>query len=67
VTRSVSTRTLEVAFDIAAPGLTLIDAESPGPESHTVSVDAATHRVFFPLQSGPNGTPVLRIMKPAGI
>jgi hypothetical protein len=29
-----------------------------------VVADPATHRVFFPLESGPNGTPVMRILRP---
>ena len=52
-------------FDIGQPGLVSIDTEHPGDNSHTVAVDPATHRVFFPLQAGPNGKPVLRIMRPA--
>ena len=54
-------------FDLRVPGLTAIDAEHPGDNSHTVAVDPATHRVFFPLPSGPDGTPVLRIMRPAPV
>ena len=53
-------------FDLGKPGLVTIDSEHPGDGSHTVAVDPATHRVFFPLLAGPKGTPVLRIMKPAG-
>jgi DNA-binding beta-propeller fold protein YncE len=53
-------------FDLSRPGLVTIDAERVAPASHSVLVDAATHRVFFPLIAGPNGTPVLRIMRPAG-
>jgi DNA-binding beta-propeller fold protein YncE len=51
-------------FDTKRPGLPMIGAQQLGEHAHTVAVDAATHRVFFPLQSGPKGTPVLRIMKP---
>lgn len=54
-------------FDLGKPGLVTIDSEHPGDASHTVAVDPATHRVFFPLLAGPKGTPVLRIMKPAGL
>ena len=50
-------------FDINQPGTTLIGHDSPGGNSHTVAADPATHRVFFPLLSGP----VLRIMKPTGL
>jgi hypothetical protein len=56
-----------VVFDIGQAGLVAIDHEHPADGSHTVAVDPATHRVFFPLTAGANGTPVLRIMKPAGI
>jgi DNA-binding beta-propeller fold protein YncE len=52
-------------FDIREAGVVLVGHDAPGPNSHTVVADPATHRVFFPLTSGPNGTPVLRIMKPA--
>ena len=55
-----------VVFDIGQPGLVAIDHEHPGDNSHSVAVDPATHRVFFPLVAGPSGTPVLRIMKPSG-
>ena len=44
----------------------LMGHDHPGSNSHSVAVDPQTHRVFFPLMSGPNGTPVLRIMRPAG-
>jgi YVTN family beta-propeller protein len=50
-------------FDIGKSGLDTIDSEHPGDNSHTVAVDPATHRVFFPLQGGPS----LRIMKPSGL
>lgn len=48
-------------FDIHAPGLREVDREHPGDDSHSVVVDPATHRVFFPLLRGP----VMRIMRPA--
>jgi hypothetical protein len=54
-------------FDIDAKAASLIGHDRPGAHSHTVSVDAPTHRVFFPLMKGPKGTPVLRIMRPSGI
>jgi YVTN family beta-propeller protein len=47
-------------WDIAKPGVVLVGHDHPGAGSHTVAVDPATHRVFFPLTSGP----VLRIMQP---
>ena len=52
-------------FDIGRPGLFVIDREHPGDAAHTVAVDPATHRVFFPLEAGPAGGPILRIMQPA--
>jgi hypothetical protein len=54
-------------FDIRQPGVALIGHDHPGDNAHSVAVDAATHRVFFPLLSGPSGTPVLRIMRPPGL
>jgi YVTN family beta-propeller protein len=53
-----------VVFDIGQPGLVTIDREHPGDNAHSVAVDPATHHVFFPLMSGPNGKPVMRIMQP---
>jgi hypothetical protein len=53
-----------VVFDIGKPGLVVIDQEHPGDNAHSVAVDPATHRVFFPLMSGPGGKPVMRIMVP---
>jgi DNA-binding beta-propeller fold protein YncE len=53
-------------FDIHQAGLVNIDSEHPGDNAHSVAVDPATHRVFFPLMAGPKGTPVLRIMRPSG-
>ena len=54
-------------FDITRPGLVAIDREHPGDNAHSVAVDPATHRVFFPLMVGPNGKPVLRIMRPKSL
>jgi DNA-binding beta-propeller fold protein YncE len=53
-------------FDLGKPGLVLVGHDHPGESSHTVSVDPASHRVFFPLMAGRAGTPVLRIMRPGG-
>ncbi len=53
-----------VVFDLNQPGLVILDREHPGDKSHSVAVDPTTHRVFFPLLSGPNGKPILRIMRP---
>lgn len=54
-------------FDVNAPGVSLVGQDHPGPSAHSVAVDPATHRVFFPLMAGGDGTPVLRIMRPSGI
>ena len=54
-------------FDLAKPGLMAVGREHPGPASHSVAVDAATHQLFFPLAVGPHGAPVLRIMRPRSI
>lgn len=54
-------------FDLNKPGLVIIDKEHVGDHAHSVAVDPATHRVYFPLMAGPKGTPVLRIMRPAGL
>jgi len=53
-------------FDLSKPGLVPAGRARPGPASHTVACDAATHQVFFPLAVGPQGTPVLRVMRPPG-
>jgi DNA-binding beta-propeller fold protein YncE len=53
-------------FDLTKPGLVSIGREHPGNASHSVAVDPSTHQVFFPLAVGPRGSPVLRIMRPAG-
>ena len=54
-------------FDLSRPGLIQIDAEHPGEASHSIAVDPVTHHVFLPLQQGPAGKPVLRIMRPSGV
>jgi len=51
-------------FDLGKTGLVKIDDETIDSTAHTVAVDPATHRVFFPLQAGVAGTPVLHIMRP---
>lgn len=51
-------------FDITGSRLTRVGAEHPADSAHTVAVDPATHRVYFPLTSGANGKPTLRIMRP---
>jgi YVTN family beta-propeller protein len=53
-------------LDIGKPGLTTVAKQQVAEHAHTVAVDPATHRVFFPLESGPKGSPALRIMKPGG-
>ncbi len=49
-------------WDITKPGASLVGHDQPGDNSHSVAADPATHRVFFPLTTGP----VLRIMRPSG-
>lgn len=56
-----------VIIDTTAAGLSVVNRANVGPHAHTVAADPATHRVFLPLQAGPNGTPVLRIMQPTGL
>jgi hypothetical protein len=54
-------------FDLTRPGVSLLGRDHPGSNAHSVAVDPATHRVFFPLVKGANGTPVLRIMQPSNL
>jgi DNA-binding beta-propeller fold protein YncE len=54
-------------FDTQQSGVVTVGRDRPGKNAHSVAVDRATHRVFFPLMAGPKGTPVLRVMKPQGI
>jgi DNA-binding beta-propeller fold protein YncE len=51
-------------FDLRNPVASVLGHEQIGPSSHSVVVDPASHRVFFPLKAGAQGKPVLRIMKP---
>ncbi len=53
-------------FDLSQPGLALINSQRIGDNAHSVGVDSATHRVFFPLAAGSQGKPTLRIMRPSG-
>lgn len=53
--------------DINKPGLVLVGTDQPGAYAHSIAVDPNTHRVFFPLEAGKKGKPVLRIMKPSGL
>jgi YVTN family beta-propeller protein len=53
-------------FDLERDGLVVVGRQRPGDASHSVAVDPATHHVFFPLEKGSAGKPVLRIMKPTG-
>jgi DNA-binding beta-propeller fold protein YncE len=53
-------------YDITQEGVALVGTQDVGDNAHTVAADPSTHHVFFPLEVGPDGTPVLRIMKPAG-
>jgi hypothetical protein len=43
-----------------------INEEHPSDNAHAVAADPAPRHVFFPLEQGPNGTPVLRIVRPSG-
>lgn len=51
-------------FDINQPALAVIGRSHVAEHAHSVMVDPATHRAFFPLPAGTRGTPVLRIMRP---
>ncbi len=51
-------------FDLAQPGLIRLQTSHIADHAHSVSVDSATHRVFFPLQSGSSGRPMLKILRP---
>jgi DNA-binding beta-propeller fold protein YncE len=51
-------------FDLSKSGVVRLGREYVGDNAHSVAVDPATHRVFFPLTKGPHGKPVLRIMRP---
>lgn len=53
-----------VVFDLGQPGLVVLNQEHPGDNAHSVAVDPLTHRVFFPLMTGPSGSPVMRVMRP---
>ena len=53
-------------YDLTKPGLVSIGRAQPGNGSHSVAVDPATHRLFFPLAVGPHGAPMLRVMRPVG-
>jgi DNA-binding beta-propeller fold protein YncE len=51
-------------FDITKPGLSLLGKQQVADHAHSVAVDEATHRVYFPLMRGANETPTLRSMIP---
>jgi DNA-binding beta-propeller fold protein YncE len=53
-------------FDTQQPGVVKVGHDHLSKNAHSVAVDRATHRVFFPIMAGPKGTPILRIMKPQG-
>jgi DNA-binding beta-propeller fold protein YncE len=44
--------------------LTKLGQGQLAPEAHTVAVDPRTHLLYFPLESGSDGKPQLRIMAP---
>ena len=48
-----------------AHSLTKLGQVMLAPHAHTVAVDARTHLVYFPLESGSTGRPQLLIMAPA--
>ena len=50
-------------FDLRGRALTAIGRVELAAHAHTVAVDPATHRVFFPLEDV-DGRPVLRVMQP---
>ena len=50
-------------FDVAAGNPAKIGEGFVGPDAHVVSVDPATHRLYFPLMNL-NGRTMLRIMRP---
>jgi DNA-binding beta-propeller fold protein YncE len=53
-----------VAFAVAPDGsVTELGRGTVGPDAHSVAVDPATHRVYFPL-ANVGGHPVLRVMAP---
>jgi DNA-binding beta-propeller fold protein YncE len=54
-------------FDIAGSGIARVGRDHPGDHAHSVAVDPATHRTYFPLMKGPRSTPVLRVMQPTGV
>jgi DNA-binding beta-propeller fold protein YncE len=54
-------------FDITRAGVNWVGRDHPGNNAHSVAVDPASHHVFFPLVTGSDGTPVLRIMVPSGL
>ena len=49
-------------FEEHARKLTKLGLAQLAPQAHTVAVDPRTHLVYFPLESGSNGKPQLRIM-----
>ena len=62
----VSAESGDVAvFSERGRGLVKLGQATLAPFAHTVAVDSRTHLVYFPLQSGSTGTPLLRIMAPA--
>lgn len=50
-------------FDTRESGLQLIGQAFLAPNAHTVAVDPATHRVYFPLENS-GGRPALRVYEP---
>lgn len=54
-------------YDIDAAGVSVLGHLAVGDNAHSVGVDPDTHRVCFPLESGDEGTPVLRVLLPDGL
>lgn len=54
-------------FELARPGVVSVGRQALAPGSHSVAVDPATHRLYFPLAKGPSGSPLLRVMLPTGL
>jgi hypothetical protein len=49
-------------FRVATGSVTKLGDEFVGPNAHVVAVDAATHRIYFPLKNL-NGHTALRIFE----
>ncbi len=52
-------------FELRGSSLVKLGQTKLADRAHSVAVDQATHRVFFPLEDV-RGHPVLRVMRPTG-